>query len=292
MENNEVIITKKAYEVHARIMANGQVLQNTLLEICKDLKTMRDEKLYSNLGYNTFEDYAENACGIKQRQAYSYISTYEKLGEKLINDMENVGITKLALISEISSYERDEFINQTDIENSTVKELKAKVEEFKKQTEQLTLELEEYKNAPASEADSTAADKTTELENQIKQLKQTAADKEKQLKQKYEQKVKNAVADETKKAESLKSENEELKTKLKTVDEKLNQAVSKAKAAGADSDVAALKVYFDTLQSNAKRCFEYLSKIKAKDSATASRLASAMQGQFTEFAAECSRGAK
>ena len=288
MENNEVIITKKAYEVHARIMANGQVLQNTLLEICKDLKTMRDEKLYSNLGYSTFEDYAENACGIKQRQAYSYISTYEKLGEKLINDMENVGITKLALISEISSYERDEFINQTDIENSTVKELKAKVEEFKKQTEQLTLELEEYKNAPASEADSTAADKTTELENQIKQLKQTAADKEKQLKQKYEQKVKNAVADEAKKAESLKSENEELKTKRKTVDEKLNQAVSKAKAAGADSDVAALKVYFDTLQSNAKRCFEYLSKIKAKDSATASRLASAMQGQFTEFAAECS----
>lgn len=288
MENNEVIITKKAYEVHARIMANGQVLQNTLLEICKDLKTMRDEKLYSNLGYSTFEDYAENACGIKQRQAYSYISTYEKLGEKLINDMENVGITKLALISEISSYERDEFINQTDIENSTVKELKEKVEEFKKQTEQLTLELEEYKNAPASEADSTAADKTTELENQIKQLKQTAADKEKQLKQKYEQKVKNAVADEAKKVESLKSENEELKTKLKTVDEKLNQAVSKAKAAGADSDVAALKVYFDTLQSNAKRCFEYLSKIKAKDSATASRLASAMQGQFTEFAAECS----
>ncbi len=288
MENNEVIITKKAYEVHARIMANGQVLQNTLLEICKDLKTMRDEKLYSSLGYSTFEDYAENACGIKQRQAYSYISTYEKLGEKLINDMENVGITKLALISEISSYERDEFINQTDIENSTVKELKAKVEKFKKQTEQLTLELEEYKNAPAPEADSTAADKTTELENQIKQLKQTAADKEKQLKQKYEQKVKNAVADEAKKAESLKSENEELKTKLKTVDEKLNQAVSKAKAAGADSDVAALKVYFDTLQSNAKRCFEYLSKIKAKDSATASRLASAMQGQFTEFAAECS----
>lgn len=287
MENNEVIITKKAYEVHARIMANGQVLQNTLLEICKDLKTMRDEKLYSNLGYSTFEDYAENACGIKQRQAYSYISTYEKLGEKLINDMENVGITKLALISEISSYERDEFINQTDIENSTVKELKAKVEEFKRQTEQLTLELEEYKNAPAPEVDSTA-DKTAELENQIKQLKQTAADKEKQLKQKYEQKVKNAVADEAKKAESLKSENEELKTKLKTVDEKLNQAVSKAKAAGADSDVAALKVYFDTLQSNAKRCFEYLSKIKAKDSATASRLASAMQGQFTEFAAECS----
>ena len=287
MENNEVIITKKAYEVHARIMANGQVLQNTLLEICKDLKTMRDEKLYSSLGYSTFEDYAENACGIKQRQAYSYISTYEKLGEKLINDMENVGITKLALISEISSYERDEFINQTDIENSTVKELKAKVEEFKRQTEQLTLELEEYKNAPAPEVDSTA-DKTAELENQIKQLKQTAADKEKQLKQKYEQKVKNAVADEAKKAESLKSENEELKTKLKTVDEKLSQAVSKAKAAGADSDVAALKVYFDTLQSNAKRCFEYLSKIKAKDSATASRLASAMQGQFTEFAAECS----
>ena len=72
--------TQKAYDTHVRILANGQVMARALVDVCHDLKTMRDEGLYTELGYDTFEEYAEQACGIKQRQAYSYISAYEKLG--------------------------------------------------------------------------------------------------------------------------------------------------------------------------------------------------------------------
>lgn len=131
--------TQKAYDTHARILANGQVMARALVDVCHDLKTMRDEGLYTELGYDTFEEYAEQACGIKQRQAYSYISAYEKLGQKYMTDHADLGITKLELISQISSYEREEFTADVDLESATVRELKAEVERYKKQTEQLIL---------------------------------------------------------------------------------------------------------------------------------------------------------
>ena len=133
--------TQKAYDTHVRILANGQVMARALVDVCHDLKTMRDEGLYTELGYDTFEEYAEQACGIKQRQAYSYISAYEKLGQKYMADHADLGITKLELISQISSYEREEFAADVDLESATVRELKAEVERYKKQTEQLTFDL-------------------------------------------------------------------------------------------------------------------------------------------------------
>ena len=128
---NELTLRDKAVNTHARIMTNGQVLQNTLLEICKDLKSMRDERLYKELGYETFEEYAEKAVGLKQRQAYSYISTYEKLGPKYLEENSSLGITKLELISQIDSYEREEFIAEENVESMSVRSLKKRLTNIK-----------------------------------------------------------------------------------------------------------------------------------------------------------------
>ena len=132
MEN---YLTKReeAYSIHQRILTNGKIVQSALLDMCKDLKRMRDEGLYQELGYDTFEDYSEQACGIKQRQAYSYISAYEKLGERYMQENASLGITKLELISQISSYEREEFLEKNDVEELSTRELKKQVEEFKNQ---------------------------------------------------------------------------------------------------------------------------------------------------------------
>lgn len=128
-------------EAVCRDLINLGTVARALVDVCHDLKTMRDEGLYTELGYDTFEEYAEQACGIKQRQAYSYISAYEKLGQKYMADHADLGITKLELISQISSYEREEFAADVDLESATVRELKAEVERYKKQTEQLTFDL-------------------------------------------------------------------------------------------------------------------------------------------------------
>lgn len=288
--------TQKAYDTHARILANGQVMARALVDVCHDLKTMRDEGLYTELGYDTFEEYAEQACGIKQRQAYSYISAYEKLGQKYMADL---GITKLELISQISSYEREGFTADVDLESATVRELKAEVERYKKQTEQLTFDLgqaqSELSEAPEP-VDTDALRSSIEQEvkskysAQLEELQQRAdaapdpeairKEAEREAAKEYKAKLATAKADAEKKAkaavEKLEQEKADLKRQLDSSATKLDAAVRQAKAAGADTDVAACRVYFTELQQTAAKVQELIGKINAKDPATGAKLSAAV----------------
>lgn len=319
MENNITISNKdKAYLIHNRIIASGQIILNALFDMCRDLKTMRDDNLFTELGYDTFEDYSEQACGIKQRQAYSYISAYEKLGENYLKENAHWGITKLELLAQIPSYEREEFLEKNDVENLSTRELKKQVEEFKSRTEQLTFDLEsankenqeltqQIKDMQDSMEDTPLIDAATvKLDEEVIQaavdeaVEQVKADNEEiieKLKNQLEnekakaklandsknKKIKEAkekaVADANKKIDKLLAE------KAQT-DEKLQQAVAKAKAAGADTDIATLKVYFDELQSTATKCVSTLNVIKDKNPDTASKLRNAMITALTGFVDE------
>ena len=289
--------TQKAYDTHARILANGQVMARALVDVCHDLKTMRDEGLYTELGYDTFEEYAEQACGIKQRQAYSYISAYEKLGQKYMTDHADLGITKLELISQISSYEREEFTADVDLESATVRELKAEVERYKKQTEQLTFDLgqaqSELSEAPEP-VDTDALRSSIEQEvkakysAQLEELQQRAnaapdpaairKEAEKEAAKEYKAKLATANAEKKTKAalEKLEQEKADLKRQLDSSATKLDAAVRQAKAAGADTDVAACRVYFTELQQTAAKVQELIGKINAKDPATGAKLSAAV----------------
>lgn len=74
VEAREITDYEEAFRTHQRIMANGTIAAQALFEVCKDLKHMRDEKLYAALGYENFEDYCEQMAGIKSRMAYNYIT--------------------------------------------------------------------------------------------------------------------------------------------------------------------------------------------------------------------------
>lgn len=143
--------TQKAYDTHARILANGQVMARALVDVGHDLKTMRDEGLYTELGYDTFEEYAKLATA--------------------------------------------------------------------------------------------------------------RADAEK--------KTKAAV-------EKLEQEKADLKRQLDSSATKLDAAVRQAKAAGADTNVAACRVYFTELQQTAAKVQELIGKITTKDPATGAKLSAAV----------------
>lgn len=288
--------TQKAYDTHARILANGQVMARALVDVCHDLKTMRDEGLYTELGYDTFEEYAEQACGIKQRQAYSYISAYEKLGQKYMTDHADLGITKLELISQISSYEREEFAADVDLESATVRELKAEVERYKKQTEQLTFDLGQAQSEVPEPVDTDTLRSSIEQEvkakynAQLEELQQradAAPDPEairkeavKEAAKEYKAKLATAKADAEEKTKAavkkLEQEKADLKRQLDSSATKLDAAVRQAKAAGADTDVAACRVYFTELQQTAAKVQELIGKINAKDPATGAKLSAAV----------------
>lgn len=309
MEN---YLTKReeAYSVHQRILTNGKIVQSALIDMCRDLKTMRDDNLYTELGYDTFEDYSEQACGIKSRQAHSYISAYEKLGESYIEENAGLGITKLELISQISSYEREEFLESNDVEELSTRELKKQVDEFKSRIEQLTLNLnnaeseneeliqqikdiqDSMDNAkmpgviatvePDPDIISEAVNKAVEQEKaqnaqaieKLKNKLKSEKDKNKLLSDSKEKGIKEAkskaVADANKKIDELLAKN-------KAIDEKLQQALKAAKAANADEDVTAIRFLFSNLQATANEIREHLAKIQVKDSEQSEKLTAVMK---------------
>lgn len=310
MEN---YLTKReeAYSIHQRILTNGKIVQSALLDMCKDLKRMRDEGLYQELGYDTFEDYSEQACGIKQRQAYSYISAYEKLGERYMQENASLGITKLELISQISSYEREEFLEKNDVEELSTRELKKQVEEFKNQIEQLTFNFEnaskeneelvqQLKDIQDNMVDSTiTAEIDTEsikdaVSKAVEEAKAETADEINKLKnQLKEQQAKVKAAEDSKKAEIKKATaeaNEKANKKIDKLlkeksdaDEKLKEALKSAKAANADEDVTAVRFLFNNLQSTANEIKEHITRINQKNSEQATKLSAVMIKVFDDI---------
>lgn len=122
---------KEAVETHQRIITSANLAQQNLWDMCQGLKKMRDNKLYKELGYPNFEDYCETEVGIKRRNAYNYISIVEKINPENVQSIAQIGMTKLSLLATISEPEQAEIAKTVDLENTTVKQLKAEIEKLK-----------------------------------------------------------------------------------------------------------------------------------------------------------------
>ncbi|MDE5885135.1 MAG: hypothetical protein K2H29_08705 [Oscillospiraceae bacterium] len=135
--HNMAVMLDKSIKSHALIA------QQSLYEVCKGLKEMRDGKLYKELGYQNFEDYCENEVGIKRRQAYDYISVAEKLSENFVHSSAQIGIKKLSLLAQLGESDREQIQQETDVETATVKQLREKIRELKEQKQKLKIALGE-----------------------------------------------------------------------------------------------------------------------------------------------------
>lgn len=122
---------KNYLELHSEILVYGRATCENLLQMAKGLKRMNDEKLFKAGGYSTFEEYTESALGIKKSQAYTYIKALDTLGEDFFQLTGKIGITKISLLADLTETEREELTQTTDVESTTVKELKAKIEELR-----------------------------------------------------------------------------------------------------------------------------------------------------------------
>ena len=128
-------IVESAEQVHNRICDNFAIVEKTLYEICVDLKSIRNNKHYKTLGYNTFEQYCLENFNIKRSQVYSYISIAENLSNDFVQSTGQIGVQKLYCLSRLTDEERSELIQTTDIENTPVKQLEQKSREIKENRE-------------------------------------------------------------------------------------------------------------------------------------------------------------
>ncbi len=264
----------EAVKLHQNIMLNAELAANSMVAMCRDLKIMRDRRLYEELGCAEFSEYTENLVGIKARQAYTYISTYEKLGDTVLQSNATLGITKLSLIAQMNAEDRAEVLENGQADGMTVAELKRLVEENKNQGEQISLlnaEIEELKKKESEGADGSELEGEIEdlkkqldekhalvkkLENDLEESKKAEVPDTKALEEKIESKILKKAEAEKKKAfsDGEKSAENAVKEKINALNSQIEAAQSRAQElekqlALSDSASAEAKVYISSIQA-------------------------------------------
>lgn len=137
-----------ALRLHYEIMAAAQAAAASLLDLARKIKLMRDTGGYKALGFDTLEAYTLTTMGMKQRQAYNYIAIAEKLPAQLIEQNAAAGVTKLALLAQLSGQEQQQITAETNLTETTVAELKVQIKELQVKNAGYAEQLSLLQNQP------------------------------------------------------------------------------------------------------------------------------------------------
>lgn len=155
----------KAAELDRRIKTSAQLAQQSLYDMCMGFKEMRDSRLYKQLGYSDFGEYCEQEIGFKRSNVYNYIAVVENLPREFVQTSGRIGASKLLLLTKLSDEERTELAENIDLESTTVKELKAKIDILQNERDRAM-----ESNAEASHQVFMADKKVLEMKNKVTQL--------------------------------------------------------------------------------------------------------------------------
>ena len=253
---------QQAVAMHYEIVEAARQTANSLLELGRKLKRMKDSGLYKTLGYESFGDYTEQAVGIRQRQAYNYISVVESLPARLIEENAAAGVTKLALLSKLGPEDREEVAG--DLANITVKQLEQLIAEKKSLEEQLSIFQQEAtaEPEPAPEVDTEA------VREQVRAELQADHDKEIEAMQAATKSKAEAAAREAK--EELRKAKEDLTKRVAELKEAHRKELDRAKAEAA---AAAAKEQQDKAAAQVAAAEKAEEEAKQKAEAMAKQLA-------------------
>lgn len=167
----------EAFNLNARIHYCKDSVERGLAEMCILIEQMRNGKQYKQLHYKTFEDYCQEEFGFSREQGRKYSDVGKMLKDENANSswhIEDIGINKLHLLAKLDEPVRETVIETVDVENATVKELKAQITA-------LTAERDENEHAAALLSDELDSAKES-LASKDKQFKEAMDAKDRQLK--------------------------------------------------------------------------------------------------------------
>ena len=265
---------RQAFLLHNQIMASGITVAQSLLQMCKDLKTMRDEKLYTELGYKDFGEYCDEAVGIGSRQGYTYIQTYENLPTEVLEKYSSLGITKLSLLAKMNPVDMFDALDSGEIQNMSTKEIKELVAKSTYQSEQLSLLTTENEKLKSENSGLTLENFELEescnsLEKENKELKARPIEIAPEPSEEQIEEIRASVT-----AELKEQFNAEKEAAVKAEKEKLDKKISKAKA---DAEKAAN-------QNKEKEIAEAVKKAKEEAAAENAELRNVIESFKTENA--------
>lgn len=193
----------QAAQLHAEIINCAKTAQENLYQMAIGFKKMRDEKLYVALGYDNFGDYCEQKAELSRQNVYQYIKVVENLPKDFVLSTRQIGKEKLYLLSTMSETDREEIVETTDLENTTVRKLKEKIKEL------------EGKNSAADKASAESKRQLAQREEEINKLKG-----ENIKLRNSDEKSASKLAAEAAKTEELKAEKERLEQQLREAEKR------------------------------------------------------------------------
>lgn len=284
----------KAQELDRRIKTSAQLAQQSLYDMCMGFKEMRDSRLYKELGYSDFGEYCEQETQINRQNVYKYIKVAENLPSEFVSSGRQIGIKKLYLLSSLSESERTELAENIDLESTTVKELKAKIDilqnerdramesnaeashqvfmadkkvlEMKNKVTQLEAEIKDLESRPIEVAVETDSKEVANLKDAMRRVDLDWSEKyskleEDSLKDRREllQKAEQAEKDKQEKLAQLKTELENTKAEYE------KKLAEKADAAPAQDDKAVFKAYLSTAVDSVTRLVGFVNEHNDSD---------------------------
>lgn len=284
----------KAAELDRRIKTSAQLAQQSLYDMCMGFKEMRDSRLYKELGYSDFGEYCEQETQINRQNVYKYIKVAENLPSEFVSSGRQIGIKKLYLLSSLSDEERTELAENIDLESTTVKELKAKIDilqnerdravesnaeashqvfmadkkvlEMKNKVTQLEAEIKELENRPIEVAVETDSKEVANLKDAMRRVDLDWSEKyskleEESLKDRREllQKAEQAEKDKQEKLSQLREELDRTKAEYE------KKLAGKAEITSTQDDKAIFKAYLSTAVDSVTRLVDFVNEHNDSD---------------------------
>lgn len=302
----------QAMGLHYEIVAAAQTAANSLLDLGRKLKQMRDTGGYKRLGFETFAQYTEQAVGIRQRQAYTYITVVENVPARLVEENAAAGVTKLALLAKLGPADQQEVAGE--LANITVKELQSLIEEKQGLAEQLSLlQAEAPVEGRAEEVDMDAlrAELLEQARAEVAEERKAAelhaaAQAKKEAERAAREKAALAKADAARKAEAdiaaarqeaaeeaRRQQEEKDREALEQARRDAEEAWAKAEDTARQLDLAASEdsirfaLLFEQLQDAAQKMLDLIDAINADGrTGEAERLHTALSGALQALAGE------
>ena len=124
---------KTAVELDQRIKTTAKTFTENFIQLCRLLDEMCSKKLYKEFGYQTFYDYCEKEIGLKPTQSKKWAKIgegFKENGQSTVH-FETLGTEKLYLLAKLDEPEREEIQQNVNLEDVSVKELKAEIAKLK-----------------------------------------------------------------------------------------------------------------------------------------------------------------
>jgi DNA repair exonuclease SbcCD ATPase subunit len=124
---------KAAVDLDQRIKTTVKTFTEDFIQLCRLLDEMCSKKLYKEFGYQTFYDYCDKEIGLKPTQSKKWAKIgegFKENGQSTVH-FGNLGTEKLYLLAKLDEPERETVQQAVNVEDVSVKELKAEIDKLK-----------------------------------------------------------------------------------------------------------------------------------------------------------------